>query len=66
MDKAIANQFLSLACQLSPECLTCDGELPRTLVQRRYRKLKSEWAALEAKVGRSVSEDEVWAERLGS
>ena len=26
---------------LSPENLTCDGELPRSEVQRRYRELKT-------------------------
>jgi hypothetical protein len=29
----------SIDCALSPENLTCDGELPRTEVNRRYREL---------------------------
>ena len=29
----------SLDCDLSPENLTCDGELPRSQVQVRYRAL---------------------------
>ena len=29
----------SIDCDLSPENLTCDGELPRSLVQARYKDL---------------------------
>jgi hypothetical protein len=29
----------SIDCDLSPENLTCDGELPRSLVQKRYKEL---------------------------
>jgi hypothetical protein len=29
----------SIDCDLSPENLTCDGELPRSLVQARYKEL---------------------------
>ena len=29
----------SIDCELSPENLTCDGELPRSQVQARYRAL---------------------------
>ena len=29
----------SIDCDLSPENLTCDGELPRSLVQKRYNEL---------------------------
>jgi len=34
--QAIAN---SIDSEMSPENLTCDGELPRAEVQRRYREL---------------------------
>ena len=37
----------SIDADLSPENLTCDGELPRAEVQRRYKFLKT--AALELK-----------------
>ena len=30
----------SIDCELSPENLTCDGELPRSQVQARYRHLQ--------------------------
>jgi len=29
----------SIDCDLSPENLTCDGELPRSVVQSRYNEL---------------------------
>ena len=37
----------SIDCDLSPENLTCDGELPRSLVQARYKELTN--AAKELK-----------------
>lgn len=38
----------SLDCDLSPENLTCDGELPRGEVQRRYRELTRAVAELRS------------------
>jgi len=57
-------KFLTLACQLSPENLTCDGELSRSQVDVRYRRLRAEWRKLESQVGRKVSEDEIWTVQL--
>jgi hypothetical protein len=37
----------SIDCDLSPENLTCDGELPRSVVQSRYKELTK--AAFELK-----------------
>ena len=37
----------SIDCDLSPENLTCDGDLPRSLVQARYKELTN--AAKELK-----------------
>lgn len=54
------SKFLSLASQLSPENLSCDGELSRAKINARYRKLKGEWSQLEKQVGQEVSEDQVW------
>lgn len=56
--------FLHLACALSPENLSCDGELSRAAVARKYKGLMKQWKALEAKVGRKVTEDEVWTAHL--
>lgn len=52
--------FADLANQLSPENLTCDGELSRAQVARNAKALRAAWQAAEKAVGRTVSEDEVW------
>jgi len=60
MNEEIKREFASLACQLSPENLTCDGELSNAQVRIRYRELTKKWAELEKKVGRTVTEEETW------
>lgn len=52
--------FLRLATALSPENLFCDGEVSIQEGKRRARRIVKEWRALEKKVGRRVSESEVW------
>ena len=54
------SSFKSLSSMLSPENLSADGELPQSAVKKRKRFLLSEWRKLERKVGRVVTEDEVW------
>jgi hypothetical protein len=41
LDSAVDRQKIadSIDSDLSPENLTCDGELPRSLVQSRYKEL---------------------------
>jgi len=56
--------FLSLASSLSPENLYCDGELPHAQAVKKYKALRNQWKALEFKVGRKVTEDEVWAAHI--
>lgn len=53
-------QFLNLTTRLSPENLSCDGELHWKEVMKRRQKINQEWVALEAKAGFKVKEDEVW------
>ncbi len=53
-------KFLTLATSLSPENLSCDGELPPAEIRRKVRWLSREWASAEREVGRKVTEDEVW------
>ena len=60
----VREKFIDLACRLSPENLTCDGELSRTETMRRYRHLMSEWKQLERRIGRNISEDSVFAYEL--
>lgn len=54
------SRFKGLSSMLSPENLSADGELPQSAVRKRKRLLLSEWKRLERKVGRVVTEDEVW------
>ena len=60
MTKEQKNKFSRLACSLSPENLTCDGELSNAQVRIRHRQLMKEWGALEREVGRTVTEEETW------
>lgn len=53
--------FVDLACQLSPENLTCDGELSTSEVNRRRARLNREWAELERRAGQKVSEADTFA-----
>lgn len=49
--------------RLSPENLTCDGELPHSAVARKYRELQAELQRLFKLYGREVTEMEcieVW------
>lgn len=53
-------KFLDLASKLSPENLTCDGELPVAVWKRKQKELKLQWYNLEIEAGRTVSESDVW------
>lgn len=57
-EKAIMRQIGGVYSALSPETLTCDGELPREEVAKREASLRAELRTLEAKLGREVSEEE--------
>ena len=61
MTESQQREFESLANQLSPENLHCDGEISRAEAGRRYKRIMKRWRELEKAVGRKVSEDEVWA-----
>lgn len=56
----IKKRFMQLTGELSPENLTCDGELSRTQINAKYRKIMAEWKQLEKAYGSQVTEDEVW------
>lgn len=53
-------RFVGLAARLSPENLTCDGELSRSQAKARLSVIRREWAELEKQAGRKVTEDEPW------
>jgi len=61
IDLETKREFSRLCGELSPENLTCDGELPRKMVRAKARLLEAEWAALERKVGRKVIDTEVYS-----
>ena len=60
LSEGLLERFDRVANELSPEWLTCDGELSRAEVRRKLKRLKAEWRALEAEAGRAVTEDEVF------
>jgi len=50
----IMHWFSVLESELSPENLSCDGELSRAGVANKLRDIKACWAELESKLGRKV------------
>lgn len=65
LDVEMQQKFLQLSCDLSPENLSCDGELPHSQVVKKLARLRREWSALERQVGRKVSEEEVFNNHVG-
>lgn len=53
----IKKQFQEILIQLSPENLSCDGELTPAQTLRKKNQLLTEWRALENKIGMKVSTD---------
>lgn len=58
-EAGILGGLADLLCDLSPENLTCDGELSAAAVARKRRRIQRSWTWFEAQLGRKVSEDEV-------
>ena len=56
----IKREILGIYCSLSPENLTCDGELSRTQVARRASALNARLRACFKELGREVSEGEAY------
>lgn len=52
--------FDKIATDLSPENLTCDGELSGAAVRKRAKELNAEWKELEILFGRPVTENEIY------
>jgi rubrerythrin len=64
----LMDQFSRIYSSLSPENLTCDGELSRGQVRVKHAGLMRELRNLERQAGRSISEDEVckwWLAKRG-
>lgn len=57
----IMRDILRVYGGLSPENLSCDGELSSTQIRRRAANLRSRLRELEQEFGRKVSEEEAYA-----
>jgi hypothetical protein len=53
--------FENMCFALEPENLYSDGEASPSEVKKRLKALKTQWKALEKTVGRTVTQEEVWA-----
>lgn len=61
-DAEIVNECLGVYGSLSPENLTCDGELSRTQVRRKAEQLNRALRALFTEAGREIRESECYAQ----
>lgn len=57
----IKKQFVTLVCDLSPENLTCDGELSPSKVKAKRARLLKEWGRLEREAGERVTETRAYS-----
>ena len=62
MQEHILSEFVELCNRLSPENLHEDGEISVTAARRKEFRIIREWRALEAKLGREVTEEEIYGE----
>lgn len=53
----IKRQFVEMSCSLSPENLTGDGLIPRSVWQKKLNKLQHDWRELEEQIGMKVTEE---------
>lgn len=59
-EEEIMREIMVAYCGLSPENLTCDGELPRAEVNRRRGRLRRQLQDLFKELGREVTEQEAY------
>lgn len=57
----IMEEFLELACALSPENLTCDGEASQEDIQANLKYIQKVWKELEDEIAHPVTEDDAWS-----
>lgn len=62
-DQAL-DKLRDIEVQLSPENLSCDGEAPAAWVQKRYRQLAKERAAVIKVLGYEPGFAELWGNRM--
>lgn len=61
VDQHIVQAMSCVYNDLSPENLTCDGELPRARVQQKSAELHRKLRYLQQAFGQEVTEDDIWA-----
>ena len=61
----IKKQFEDLVCRLSPENLSCDGEITRSEANAKFVRLTAKWEKLERQIGFKVAETDVWSDITG-
>ena len=61
LEAEILKDLLNVECALSPENLCCDGETSRAHVARQSALLNARKRSLIAELGRTPTEDEIWA-----
>ncbi len=61
-ERDILGDIRRVYTSLSPENLTCDGELSPAVVKAKQRKLQDELRKLFAELGRQVGEGEAFLE----
>jgi len=59
-EKDVMADILGAYCELSPENLTCDGELSGAQVRRRAAALRARLQLLFREIGREVPEEEAY------
>ena len=59
-EKSIMEDIRKVYCNLSPENLSCDGEIPMRLIRRRREMYLKELKTLFTELGREVSESEAY------
>jgi hypothetical protein len=56
----IIRDLQGVECQLSPENLTCDGELSASQVRTKAAQLNAKRKALVKELGREPTDNELW------
>jgi hypothetical protein len=56
----IIRDLQTVECNLSPENLTCDGELSAAQVRKRAAELNRQRKALVQELGREPTDNELW------
>ena len=59
-EQKILDELRKVHCALSPENLTCDGELSRSAVRAKEATLHAQLIRLEAELGRKPTDEEIW------